>query len=342
MPRISLAGLWSALLASLLVAALTGCAGRPAGYEPFEIAGWHEAAAVRVASSGEWVCYVSAPYKSGITLGIWRSGKGYRLEFEKAGWSLEEGAVYPVHLSIDDLWAARRQGVAVENAIVIPLLLDADALGALRRGSVLTMVAQAETFRFELRGEAATLDRLESCYRRHLPKDATGYRNPFPAAQNPFKAHPRSEATSRTPTIMKPANLEQILQQATGLSFRADQASEFTPSADLVYLLDDYLFGYYWEESVEGRNLDTVLALTLAGMQTDCAGRAVSGRHPGRENDIAKIRRGFVSCEESDFFADILILSRGGFAMVFVTSSSLGDAELAEGVGAAVAQGSMP
>jgi hypothetical protein len=240
-------------------------------------------------------------------------------------------------VSIDDVWRERIEGLAVDdNAIDLLLGFNPKALSALRSGSVLTMAAEAKTFRFQLDDEAATLDRLEDCYRRHLPKDATGYQNPFASAQNPFKVRPRSDEAARTSTVMKSAELEQILQNATGLAFRADQASEFTPSADLVYILDDYLYGYYWEESVEGRNLDTVLSLTLAGMQQDCEGHALSGRRPGRQNDIAKIRRGFVSCEERDFFADILILTRGSFAMVFVTSSSLDDAELAAGVGAAV------
>ena len=342
MALISLPGIWSALLGFLLVVALAGCVTRSTDFEPIATDGWAYAGAAKVPSTGQWFCYVSAPYNSGVTLGISRASDGYGLDFAKPEWSLENGAIYYVDLSIDSLWWARLRGVAVDDTIAIPLGLDAEALSALRRGSVLTMVAEAETFRFELKRESATLDRLEDCFRRRLPADTAGYRNPFPAAQNPFKVHPRADEASRSPTIIEPAELEQILSRATGLEFRAEQASEFTPSADLVYILDDYLFGHYWEQSMAGRNVDTVLALTLAGMQEDCAGRAVSGRHPGRENDLAKVRRGFVSCEESDFFADILILTRGDFAMVFVTSSSLDDAELAEKVGAAVGGSLVP
>ena len=337
MALFSLPGIWSALLGSLLVVALAGCVTRSTDFEPIEIDGWAYAGAAKISSTGEWLCYVSAPYKSGVTLGISRASDGYGLDFTKPEWSLENGAVYEVDLSIDSLWRARLRGVAVDDAITIPLGLDAEALSALRRGSVLTMAAQAETFRFELKREAATLDRLEDCFRRRLPAGTAGYRNPFPAAQNPFKVHPHADEASRSPTLMQPAELEQILSRATGLQFRAEPASEFTPSVDLVYILDNYLFGYYWEQSLAGHDVDTVMSLTLAGMQQDCAGRAVSGRHPGRESSLAKVRRGFVSCEESDFFADVLILTREDFAMVFTTSSSLGDAELAENVGAAVA-----
>jgi hypothetical protein len=326
-----------ALLCCLpVVAGLAGCVTRSPDFEPIRIDGWTYAAAVKNADTGQWHCFVSGRYDSGITVRISRSSRGYVLAFEKPEWSLEDGAIYSVTLSIDDLWQARIEGVATEDSIVVPLDFDDEALSALRRGSVLTMAAEAETFRFELTREATTLDRLESCYRRHLPQDAAGYHNPFAAAQNPFKVRPRADPATRSPTAMQPAELEEILRAATTLEFRADHASQFTPSADLVYALDDYIFGYYWEQSVAGRTVDTVLALTLAGMQRDCTGRAVSGRYPGRENDLAKVRRGFVTCEEDDFFADILILAKGDFAMTFVTSSSLDDAELAEAVGAGI------
>ena len=342
MLRLPLPGLWSTLLGSLLAVALTGCVTGSADFEPIEVDGWSHAAAVKVPATGSWICFVSAPYHSGITLRIGRASDGYSLYFAKPEWSLEKGAVYEVDLSIDRLWRAHLEGVAANEAIRVPLGLDAEALNALRLGSVLTMAAQAETFRFELKREAATLDRLEDCFRRRLPAGTAGYRSPFPAAQNPFKVHPRADEASRSPTIMEPAELEQILSQATGLQFRAEPASEFTPSVDLVYILDGHLFGYYWEQSLAGHDVDTVMSLTLAGMQQDCAGRAVSGRHPGRESGLAKIRRGFVSCEENDFFADVLILTREDFAMVFTTSSSLEDAELAENVGAAVGGSVVP
>lgn len=307
-----------------------------------EVAGWDHAFAAKLPSSGEWFCSVSAPYTSGIRLTISRQGYGYSLDFDKPEWSLEDKATYYVTLRVDDLWHARMKALAIESTLIVPLFLDAEALSALRRGSLLTLEAEAETFLFQLENEAATLDRLESCYRKRLPKEASDYRNPFAAAQNPFKVQPRGQQAARSPTAMKPAKLEEILRGATTLDFRADHASDFTPSADLVYVLDGYLFGQYREQSVAGGTLDTVFTLTLASMQQACTGRAVSGRYPGRENELAKLRRGFISCDEEDFFADVLVLASGDFAMTFVTSSSLDDAELAETVGAAVGASLVP
>ncbi|HMA15296.1 MAG TPA: hypothetical protein VKP12_10955, partial [Kiloniellaceae bacterium] len=153
-----------------------------------EIDGWTEAFAAKTTVRGQWFCSVSASYKSGIRLTISRDHSGYSLDFQKAEWSLEDKATYPVILSIDDLWRARREGLAVGTTLVVPLLLDAEALSALRRGMLLSLEAEAETFQFELRNEAATLDRLESCYRERLSKEAAAtYRSPFAAAQNPFK-----------------------------------------------------------------------------------------------------------------------------------------------------------
>lgn len=331
------------LSALLCVAVLAGCVTRSTDVVPLRVEGWTDAGAVRVASTGNWHCYVSAAYNSGITLQIWRTDRGYRLAFEKPEWSLEKDAVYDVTLSIDDLWQSQLAAGAVAEAIVIPLGLDDEALSALRRGRVLTLQAAAETFRFELEREAATLDRLESCYRKRLTKEAAAaYRNPFAAAQNPFKTRPRVGTLSGTPTVMKSADLERLFYRATGMEFRVEQASGFTPAADLVYFLGDYLYGHYWEQAIEAGGLDHVLSLTLASMQTDCSGRAVSGRIPGRENDLAKLRRGFVTCEADDFFADVLILANEPFAMTFVTSSSLDDAALADQVGAAVGASFVP
>lgn len=335
-------GLWPVLLASLLAGTLAGCAAGSKDIEIFEVPGWDHAVATRV-SSGGWICFVKTPYDGGFSLSIVRASYGYTITIEKRGWLLEEAEEYPVDVSVDDLWRARLDGLAVGgNAIDVLLGLDADALYALRGGRVLTMAAATETFRFKLGDEAETLDFLEACYRRHLPADAAGYRNPFAAAQNPFKAPRRSEQVARRSAMTKPEELEDIFFAATGQQFRVEQATEFTPSADLVYFLDDHLFGMFWEESMQGRNPDTVFAVTLAGMQADCSGRAVSGHHAGRQSDLAVLRHGFVSCEEEDFFADVVLLYTDTYAMVFVTSSSLERAELAGEVGRAVGRSFVP
>ena len=225
-------------------ALLAGCAApspdsaRDYRLEYFEIEGWHSAAAYWDADGKFHHCFVSAQYNSGITFEIYRNPIGYSLVLQKPEWSLGPNEVYSVKLSIDDRWSKRLTSMALgEDFIRIVLGFDDEALEAIRRGSRLAVEAQAETFAFVLKDEEATLDRLERCYRENLPEIADDYRNPFAAGQNPFKSNVRSASG------LKPSTLKKILERATGIEFRVEPASEFAQEAELVYFLEDTLYG---------------------------------------------------------------------------------------------------
>ncbi|WP_299625416.1 hypothetical protein [Pelagibius sp.] len=306
-------------------------------HEYFEVEGWHTGAVFFEADGAFSSCFISSDYLNGISLEIARHEHGYHINLFKFEWSLEAGKSYPVRLQIDDLWQRDFEITAVtEKGILIFLGFDAEALRALRQGSLLTVFAETETFRFKLYQGRAALDRLERCLRENLPQAVTDYRNPFAAEQNPFKARPRSASG------VKPSSLKKILKGATGVDFDVDQASEFTPDVELVYFLDEALYGLFWQNSGQGNSADDVLAITLAYMQTDCSGRAVSGQNPARDGDIGRVRQGFVACDTDDLFADVLVIESDSVNSVFVTSSSMGDAELAQEVGSAVGRFFVP
>ncbi len=330
-----------ALLASAAV--LAGCAAkRPgaaqhSGVEEFEVEGWSYAAIYRHDDGALKACLVASKYENGINLMFVRHHEGYSIIFQKREWSLNRDDIYSVTLRIDDLWQKRFESrVLSGDDIEILLGVDPAALESIRWGSSLTLFAQAQTFMFELKREGTTLDRLERCYREHLPQTAAGYVNPFAAEQNPFKAK------ARAATGLQPSNLEEILNGATGLDFRAEPASEFTPEVELVYFLDDSLYGTFRQVPSPGNSVDGVLAATLAGMQANCSGRGVSGQDPGRDGGSLRVREGFVACEADDYFAGVLVIATDPKISVFVTTASMDDALLAEKTGKAIGRFFVP
>jgi hypothetical protein len=106
---------------------------------------------------------------------------------------------------------------------------------------------------------------------------------------------------------------------------------------DYVYGVGELLTGFYWEEFAEGRSAERILSDALAELQDECSGPYVSGLRASVETARGLRSHGSHACRSDDFFADAtVIVWKTGYASVFMNTTDMAEAEVAEEIGTAV------
>lgn len=348
-----------AALFSLLLLGAPAAAQPAAAYEvreTFEIGHWAGHAQYDEESGDFGLCLVAVDFDNGVTLTFMRKSDGLAFFLSDPRWKLAQYEVYLLTVSVDRLWSKQAEGRVVLNSVVVDLGRDLHAWDALRRGRRLKVVTQAHRFSFVLDGSARALSRLERCFVEHSDAERQAERDPFAGSANPFVAPPPSPPSSQPPSQppshgpapatrpapnMQRGQLGELLELVTGVEFWVRPAAEVDPSLalemDYVYGVGELLTGFYWETSAQGYSAERLLTEALAEFQAGCSGPFVSGLRTSVDSTRGWRSHGSHACEADDFFADAtVIVWRNGYVSVFVNTTDIADAEVAEEIGAAV------
>jgi hypothetical protein len=287
------------------------------------------------------LCLISAEFDSGMTLAFIRKAAGFASFISDPRWQLEQYATYPLTVSIDRLWSERVEGRAVLHSVLVELQPQLRVWDALSRGRRLTVVTDTRRFDFVLDGSARALDRLERCFRDHSRAVVEAERNPFDGSSNPFAAPvapPQGAPRPQRPS-MQLAQLSGLLQKVVGVEFWVKPAAEVDASLemDYVYGVGDLLTGFYWEQLDDGRSAERILSDALATLQENCSGPFVSGLRSSVDSKRALRTHGSHACKADDFFADATVIAwKNGYVTVFVNTTDMADAQVAEEIGSAI------
>jgi hypothetical protein len=335
-----------AVLCSLALLALPGGAAPAAAFEigeTFEVGHWAGHAQYSEEDGGFSLCLISAEFDNGVSLAFLRKDDGLAFFLSDPRWQLTQYETYPLTVSIDRLWSQRLEGRAVLHSVVVDLGQDLRAWDALRRGRRLSVVTEARRFSFVLDGSARALDRLEQCFREHSRATRQAGRNPFAGEANPFIATPapaRPPAGARPPQpSMQRAQLSGLLQKVVGVEFWVRPATDVDPEFqfDYLYGVGDLLVGWYVEAMPDGRSAERVLTDVLENLEQSCAGPFVSGTRAAEDSARGRRVHGSHACKADDFFADAtVIVWKNGYVSVFVNTTDMADAQVAEEISTAV------
>ena len=288
------------------------------------------------------LCLISAEFDNGMTLAFIRKAEGFAFFISDPRWQLEQYATYPLTVSIDRLWSERVEGRAVLHSVLVELQPELRVWDALSRGRRLTVVSDARRFDFVLDGSARALDRLERCFRDHSRAVVEADRNPFGGSRNPFAAAPVAppQQAPRPPRpSLQLAQLSGLLEKVVGVEFWVKPAAEVDASLemDYVYGVGDLLTGFYWEQLDDGRSAERILSDALAALQEGCSGPFISGLRASVDSKRALRTHGSHACKADDFFADATVIAwKNGYVTVFVNTTDMADAQVAEEIGSAI------
>ena len=346
--------LWGRRLGLVVIAGLT-VLGSPARSfeigERFAVGDWAGHAQYDDDGTGRQafsLCLISAEFDNGMTLAFIRKAEGFAFFISDPRWQLEQYATYPLTVTIDRLWSERVEGRAVLHSVLVELQPELRIWDALSRGRRLTVVTDTRRLDFVLDGSARALDRLERCFRDHSRAAVEAERNPFDGSGNPFAAAPgarpkQAPQPQQAPRPQRPSmqltQLSGLLQKVVGVEFWVKPAAEVDASLemDYVYGVGDLLTGFYWEQLDDGRSAERILSDALAALQEGCSGPFVSGLRSSVDSKRAQRTHGSHACKADDFFADATVIAwKNGYVTVFVNTTDMADAQVAEEIGTAV------
>ncbi len=195
-------------------------------------------------------CTMYAAYSSGIAMGFYLSaGYGWRIGWAHPSWTLTKGQRVEVSLFIDGAAAQVVTAVAVNQTLALAELPASLALfDRFKNGYQLRVVAQGNTYTFNLDGTNAALTELRSCVARQVPTPPPAGPPPpiVGAAQAPQPSQSTLPAEQRLEVTTLVAN---VLSQGDLAGYRILTAKEVQDLGippllwwDVVWHSDD-LFG---------------------------------------------------------------------------------------------------
>ena len=349
------------VIAGLLVVLPSGRATAAEVGERFDVGHWAGYAQYSDDGRDFSLCLISAEFDNGVALTFLRKGDGLAFFLNDPRWQLGQYDSYPMTVSVDRLWSQRVEGRAVLHSVVVDLGQDLRAWDALRRGHQLSVVTEVQRFSFVLDDSARALDRLEQCFRDHSGAVLQAQRNPFSGSANPFAAAPAPQTSPQTPpptssrnepetaTRRRPSmqldQLSGLLERVVGVEFWVRPAAEVDASLDIDYIygVGELLTGFYWEAFAEGRSAERILADALTDLQDGCSGPYVSGLRASVAGARGVRLHGSHACRSDDFFADAtIIVWKTGYVTVFMNTTDMADAQVAEEIGTAVGTALVP
>lgn len=208
-----------------------------------QIGAWRVGAYSNDATQGFSHCDGTSAYKSGILLGMSVSPDlRWAISLANAQWSLTNGDVYPVQVSVDGKPLGALHFIALAPTYAGALLPSNSPLfAAMRAGQFLHLKALGQDLDFELADSAQMLDEVMNCVRRNSPQVASS--NPFvappPPTAAPAPGRPQQAAAAPPPAPSSQSGptaeekLEGIRQFANLAAAGAFPAAKLLPESEV-------------------------------------------------------------------------------------------------------------
>lgn len=256
-------------------------------------------------------CLVGAEYDDGIALRIGLDPTfNLFVALESPAWRLVSESRFPVRLVVDDRWSADTTASAVGGRDVMIIVgEDWNGIEALRRGRVLHVEAQRETFSFALIGTAVALKAAARCVLDRsgqsgtsdpfslddagLPDDddpfGTGKSNPPKGGQGAASLEePRTDIRGAIASLLTAAGLQDVHMLSD-----SDRVDVFPYSEEAWEFAGGY--GTFTMYEADGRSPEEHVADALASLQRDCRGGFASGILP---DPSSTLERYYASCDD--------------------------------------------
>jgi hypothetical protein len=327
-----------AVLAALLLSPGLGAADARLA-ERFTSGPW-KGAAYLDAETGEFShCAVYATYEGDQVLVLLRTEDGFSVGVADPAWRLEPGARYEFLMGIDARWARTVSGhVPGEQVVRVDFGDDPETVQAFREGESLTVVARMGVFRFALAGTEAALADLEGCYARRRQGTAVDLAR-APASPSPEEASAGQARAERLPDrLSEPrlslADFHELARLAALGSGESGVPYGALGFAHYYFLLPERALALYWEEDASHSDADAILRRALGLWASECQARVETGTIAREERERARIRQGFVRCEQSEVagYVAVTVVDFGTVAQVLAVAVEVEAREVADGI----------
>jgi hypothetical protein len=295
-------------------------------------------------------CVATAPYLSGITLGVMINPDGnWGLGFTHQAWRLQQGQSFPIDLTFDGQAQFHVFGTALSASLVlVPMPATSALIAQFRKSQTMSAFAQGQSFLFNLNNTSELLPALAACVTN---VKARGLQNagvftgrqpakPAPvASQEPPQVPPAPSALR--PDVAQTGSPElqiEAIELASNFIIKSTlHNAKVLSRSETPPTLASYGAAWQAEEATgfvriiapqgDTKGID-VAAGVVAADAKDCKGKFASGR-ASELVDSDVVFRGFSSCDDSDGsrYAEYFIVPRpkGGFVMFSVVSNLKSD-----------------
>ena len=330
----------------LALLALCAVAAEARVVESFKVRGWRGDAYVNDQSGRFDSCVAIAKYRSQISMSVQvDSNYSWWIGFSAPGWKMTPGKKIPLSYRIDR--GAWQQGTAVAISAELarmPMPAGGYIITRFRRGRLLTVTDQVNTFKFRLTGTSRLLARLARCVERNSARYGVDVKPASTAPQQPGTSS--ASTASREPAAEAGSgNDPKLVIEATqalfnmmgsldirGINFRhEDNRTQTLKDVHAVAANDNRTLAAHVYPKGKYESEKVILANIIAEAAKACEGDFSSGTG-SQERDGEVLHTGQSSClagdvEVTERYA-VAPRSRGG---VFLYSIS--DTEVGEGGG---------